>query len=92
MGEPSDHLVLAVRSLGQLIVADQFKKQLRNRIVDLLFLSGAQHAEGRAAVVLSGRLDDRELRPKLSHLMRLGRRRLGRAPRHRDGHGQLVAH
>jgi two-component system chemotaxis response regulator CheB len=58
VGEPGEHLALAARSIGKL-VADEFRGQHRNRTVDLLFASLAEHAKRRAiGVILSGALDD----------------------------------
>jgi two-component system chemotaxis response regulator CheB len=58
VGEPGEHLALAARCTGKL-VADEFRDQHRNRTVDLLFASLAEHAKCRAVgVILSGALDD----------------------------------
>ena len=57
IGEPAEHLRLAARDLGELVAdpADEY----RNRTVDLLFRSLAEHGGGRViGVVLSGSLDD----------------------------------
>ena len=57
IGEPADHLVLLPLDLGG-IVHDP-EATYRNRTVDLLLTSVAQHAGDRAiGVILSGSLDD----------------------------------
>ena len=57
IGEPSQHLTLAARSFGQIV--DDPGQAYRNRTVDLLFRSVADHGGGRViGVVLSGSLDD----------------------------------
>ena len=57
IGEPADHLTLAASDQMQLVSGGHH--EYRNRTVDLLFASVAQHAKDRAiGVVLSGSLDD----------------------------------
>lgn len=57
IGEPTDHLTLAAKSFGAL-VADP-GREYRNRTVDLLFRSVAEHGGRRSiGVILSGALDD----------------------------------
>ena len=57
IGEPSQHLTLAARSFGQIV--DDPGQAYRNRTVDLLFRSVADHGGGRViGVILSGSLDD----------------------------------
>ncbi len=57
IGGPADHLTLAAKSFGAL-VADP-DREYRNRTVDLLFHSVAEHGGRRSiGVILSGALDD----------------------------------
>ena len=57
IGEPAQHLTLASRSFGEIV--DDPTRLHRNRTVDLLFHSVAEHGKGRMiGVVLSGALDD----------------------------------
>jgi two-component system, chemotaxis family, protein-glutamate methylesterase/glutaminase len=52
IGEPSQHLILAARSFGEII--DDPKRLHRNRTVDLLFRSVAKNGMGwMIGVVLS---------------------------------------
>jgi two-component system, chemotaxis family, protein-glutamate methylesterase/glutaminase len=56
IGEPDEHLTLASRSFAHLV---EHRATDRNRTIDLLFKSIAQHAKRRMiGVVLSGSLDD----------------------------------
>lgn len=58
VGEPDKHLTLASHRSARL-VPDRFANQHRNRSVDLLFSSVAEHARANAiGVVLPGSLDD----------------------------------
>ncbi|MGA7327883.1 MAG: chemotaxis protein CheB [Rhodomicrobium sp.] len=57
IGEPAEHLTLAANSFG--ILVDDPDRVHRNRTVDLLFRSVAEHSGTRTiGVVLSGSLDD----------------------------------
>jgi two-component system, chemotaxis family, protein-glutamate methylesterase/glutaminase len=57
IGEPSQHLTLAINSIGELV--DDPSRHYGNRTIDLLFHSVAAHAGPRAiGVILSGTLDD----------------------------------
>jgi two-component system, chemotaxis family, protein-glutamate methylesterase/glutaminase len=57
IGEPSRHIVLEAGSVARLISDPTYI--YRNRTVDALFYSLAEHAEGKfIGVVLSGNLDD----------------------------------
>jgi two-component system, chemotaxis family, protein-glutamate methylesterase/glutaminase len=56
IGEPDEHITLASRSFAHLV---EHRAADRNRTIDLLFKSIAQHAKRRMiGVVLSGSLDD----------------------------------
>ena len=57
IGEPAEHLTLAAKNFG-LLVEDP-DRRYRNRTVDLLLMSLAEHAGARSiGVILSGFLDD----------------------------------
>jgi chemotaxis response regulator CheB len=57
IGEPDRHLTLGSRSSVALV--DGSDNRLRNRTIDTLFMSLAEHAGGRTiGVILSGSLDD----------------------------------
>lgn len=57
IGEPSQHLTLAINGVGELV--DDPSRHYGNRTIDLLFHSVAAHAGPRAiGVILSGTLDD----------------------------------
>ncbi|TNC07622.1 chemotaxis protein CheB [Methylobacterium terricola] len=57
VGEPGDHLALAANSFGRLVYDPD--RRYRNRTVDLLFRSVAEHGGSRMiGIVLSGALDD----------------------------------
>jgi two-component system, chemotaxis family, protein-glutamate methylesterase/glutaminase len=57
IGEPAQHLTLMARSLGKIV--NDPDRHYRNRTVDLLFESVAEHGRERMiGVVLSGSLDD----------------------------------
>ncbi|KAB1077512.1 chemotaxis protein CheB [Methylobacterium soli] len=57
IGDPDDHLILGARTFGALV--NDPTGQYRNRTIDLLFHSVAQHGGERIiGVVLSGALDD----------------------------------
>ena len=57
IGEPAEHLTLIANNLGKIV--DDPTKHYRNRTVDLLFKSVAEHGrEHMIGVVLSGSLDD----------------------------------
>lgn len=57
IGEPAEHLTLAARSFGELVKDP--KRRYRNRTIDLLMRSLAEHGGARSiGVVLSGFLDD----------------------------------
>ena len=57
IGEPSQHLTLAINGIGELV--DDPNRHYGNRTIDLLFRSVAAHAGPHAiGVILSGTLDD----------------------------------
>ena len=57
VGEPAQHLTLMSKSLGKIV--DDPSRLYRNRTIDLLFRSVAEHGRERMiGVVLSGSLDD----------------------------------
>ncbi|RYC29785.1 chemotaxis protein CheB [Lichenibacterium minor] len=57
VGEPAEHLTIAAKSFGSLVKDPD--RRYRNRTVDLLLMSLAEHAGTRSiGVILSGFLDD----------------------------------